>query len=615
MNQVQHNYLARPQPFRTEGPQGYKLRLAEENGVKPNDLQGFVFEKDFLVSEGLLPKFEVYPELHHHVDRVRQSHHKGGSIWNRRYPRFCPHCLKEDTYWRLGWELIFFDACPEHGNWLIDQCSSCHGHLSWDRYHLSECQCGSDLRQEETRSAPDAVIGLATIILEKFQGKTECIAPLTSLCSFDTYRLVRYLGACLNISADLKPLKIYQAADMKVSWDITSLASEIIMNWPNAFHHSLKKIQQNFPQGVTKTLPAVFGRAYAYLYHDLNIEAFNPIRLEFEKFIQGSWRGRISRTNTRLSEEILKNAEWISAEAARNALGVSQQRLKRLIKEGLLVGETQISTSGDEFIRVRKDHLEFARANIESNITMKDASELLGLTKRRMRKVLSILFPDIRKSGGPTTVWAIPRVELERLLSLSDGLPAVDLIDEDLILLKDILKFWAWNNNEVATMINAVADGKIRIQKIHQYSKGISAWILNKRELKLWHERTKQGAETMLNIQQFAKVLGVRNELAYEIIQANLVEFLKFPGAQKRGVHIHRDQIAKFREKYILGTEIAEQLRTSPRSVKGLLAEFGVYPVTHKEVGKFRQAFFLRDKFLRFALEELLNDGVQFTTY
>lgn len=139
--------LVRPHPFKHEGPKGYLLRLAEANWMPLRELQniGLMYEYQTLQNEGLMPLKEVYPELHDSVEHCSSLLYRKTRVFNHKTPRYCPECLNEDAFWRAEWELFFYDACAEHGTWLIDQCSSCGNKLSWDRDSIVRCKCGAVL--------------------------------------------------------------------------------------------------------------------------------------------------------------------------------------------------------------------------------------------------------------------------------------------------------------------------------------------------------------------------------------------------------------------------------------------------------------------------------------
>lgn len=217
-------------------------------------------------------------------------------IWNHRFTRFCPLCLAEEPLWRAEWELYFHDACPVHSVWMVDQCSSCGKPVSWSRSSLLRCDCGSDLRAEVPKECPEAVAHLSQVLASKLTGvpMSDIPPPLKATDVPQSQQAIRFFGAGLDREAHRKPLKIRDSGSMAVSWNVTSVAAEILVAWPAAFHQVLDRIQQD--AGVTRghALKSAFGWAYHYLYRGLKSAAFEQIRRGFAEWVATRWKGCVA---------------------------------------------------------------------------------------------------------------------------------------------------------------------------------------------------------------------------------------------------------------------------------------------------------------------------------
>jgi len=193
---------------------------------------------------------------------------------------------------------LFHDACPHHGVWLVDQCTSCGQPVSWRREHVLRCTCGADLRQEIAEPAPESMVRLARQLEAKLLGRNvaDDLPVLAGLTLEQTQRLVRYLGGYMNPVADAKPLKLRNAASLQASWPVTSLAAEILDQWPHAFHDSWSRMQDRV-EGDKVNLKGAFRRAHFYLYKGLWESAFSPARESFELWLSEHWKGGLSKRN------------------------------------------------------------------------------------------------------------------------------------------------------------------------------------------------------------------------------------------------------------------------------------------------------------------------------
>lgn len=611
---VDRPLLIRPHPFRTEGPKGYSLRLAEANWIALRELDalGIAFESEILTAHGLLPEFDLDPDLHSKVGNINTLSTLYPRVWNHQSSRFCPICLNEDAYWRTGWELLFHDACSEHGVWLIDQCASCGEKVNWNRQSLVRCQCGSDLRVEQATPCPKNVAKLSMLLEEKLHQSRDQIFPIpfekTNL--EQTQRLIRFLGTYMDAEAERNPLKIQKAGSMDNSWGVTSLAAEIVFNWPVAFQESLQKIQNNSEVEASRRLNGVFGRAYHYLYRGLQEAAFNQVRQAFEEWLSSSWRGGLAKRNRRLALLLLDKATWIPASLARDTLGISDQRLMMLIREGVIEGEIHLSRAGRKFVMVRRDQLNLARDAVHGFIDMKTAGGLLGLTKKRLRQILRYLFPEARKAGeAASTPWRVSRSAVENLLATSNGLKKVSIPDEGCVDIGHILRFWAWTADEIVSLLRAANLKEVEVINLLDGNAGVSAWIFHEAALKAWKTKSTLGYGTWLTVPQMAKILSIKQQVAYDIVRGSFINGETMHKQPRGCVRVNRTEVEKFKDKYIFCTEIAQKLGVSPRKAKAILAGFYIDPISGPGTDNARQLLYFRNDELHYALENFAQEN------
>lgn len=598
--------LVRPFPGRHEGPLGYLLHLAEANCMLPTELSrlGIRYDPECLARQHLLPELALDRDLHAHVVGMTGLLETKGRIWNQRYARFCPHCLIEDPTWRAGWELYFHDVCPHHGVWLVDLCSSCGQSLRWQRGSLLRCQCGSDLRQESSGTAPDNLRRLSAVLEAKLLGRPESDSrpPFVGMDIDQVQRLVRYLGGYMDPVSNPKPLKLRNAGRLEVSWTVSSLAAEILFQWPSAFHSCLNRLQES-AAGEKTGLHGLFRQAYFYLYKGLREPAFAPVRKSFESWLAENWRGGLAKRNSRLSTELLANAQWIPGSVAADNLNISMSRLRYLIREGKVEGEESVSTKGRHFMIVRRDHLERMSVQIANEMTMSEAMEVLGIGKVRMQRILRLLFPGARRTQDKEYLpWCIPRGEVERLLAIGNHLPLLSIPDETQVALAYVFKYWNWTAEEIVALVEAVKKGNLKLQALVDTSRGISRWVFEVGQLRAWHRSLDNGRRyNWISIPDVGKILGVKQQVAYWLCQNGFIPAERLGSIKGIGSRVRREHLERFRENYVFGREIAEILGRSSRKVMGMLAEQGIYPLRGHSVEPCRQLVYFRsDEIQRF---------------
>ncbi|MDR1995642.1 TniQ family protein [Azonexus sp.] len=602
---LEPDLLVRSFPGRHEGPLGYLLRLAEANCMTPTELSrlGIRYDPGCLARQRLLPELALDRDLHAHVVRMTNLLDTKGRIWNQRYARFCPHCLVEDPTWRAGWELYFHDVCPRHGVWLVDQCSSCRQPVRWKRDSLLRCQCGSDLREESPGAAPDNLRRLSAILEAKLLGRPEpeSAAPFIGLDVDQVQRLVRYLGGYMDPISNPKPLKLRNAGRLGVSWPVSSLAAEILFDWPYALHRALDQLQAASP-GEKSGLRGLFRQAYIYLYKGLKEGAFDPIRKTFESWLAEHWKGGIARRNRRLSVELLEKVQWIPGSVAAEILGISMARLTFLVREGKLDGEESISTAGRRYTVVRRDQLDDIRTQLAGEMTMSEAMDLLGIGKVRMQRILRLLFPSARRINDKAYLpWCVPRAEVEALLALGGHLPVIGIPEEHQVSLGHIFKYWNWDGDEIVALVEAVKAGTIVPQALLDNARGISRWIFDVTPLRALQKGMDSGRSNWVSIPEMAKILEVKQQVAYWLTHHGFVRAERLGSKKDVGSRVRRDELERFRQQHIFGREIAAILGRSSLKVMRMLAEQGIYPLRGHGAEPCRQLVYARsDEIQRF---------------
>lgn len=598
---IQYTLPVRLQPYRDEGPQGYLLRLAESNLLNTNELKtiGIAFDYDILLSNGVLVDKTIDPDLHRYIAYTSELWLSETRVWNVQYARFCPQCLNEHGYWKAEWELNFYDVCHHHQVWLVDQCSSCGNKLNWQRNQLGRCNCGSILNAEQSKQCPVNMVHIASFISTKILQQDSEVLPevLRKTDIEQTQRLIRYLGNYMSLAAGKNPLKMRQAGDLNHSWPVTTLAAEVIADWPNAFHHALTQLEKQNRADGRPSLNEVFGQAYHYVFKALKEKPFEELRHQFELWINAAWKGGIAKRNKRLTSTLMKEAAWVPASVACDFLGISHQRLDLLIREGAIVGETHISEKGRKFVMVRRDNLQQVKDHLFGLIDMTTAGQLLGLQKRRMRQLLNLVFADAKKLGSsPGAPWAVSRLEVNRLLELSIDLKYVSIPDEGCVSLGHVLRYWAWSNEDIASLILSVKTNEIISTNLLDTVPGIAAWNFKESELKNWKLKNQNGMGTWLTITQVAKILGVKEQVAYELVRLGYLQSEVMPKQIKRGTRIRRSTIDTFNQQYIFATKIAEAMGCSPQKVINHLTRFKKHPVSGPAVDGARQVLYKREE-------------------
>jgi TniQ len=579
--------LFRPQMILGEGLFGYRARLAELNALPRQ-----VIDRAKLKPSGEYGKV------------IQALEAKKAPMWIRTRRRFCPHCLKEHAYWRIGWEVQFIDACPEHANWLIDKCIQCHQPLVWARGTLTHCGCGADLRDEKAGACPPAVMQLAAAMTASITGETHSLPCGKGLDVAQFVRLVRLFGAYLSGPLRARPQKITVEA-LEVSWHYSSFAAEVLAGWPNAFDHVLRQMYQSRCDPQSGRLKDGWGGFYAQIYVAYREPEFSFVRTAFENHVAVHWCGPLGRRNRRLSNDLIEKAAWIPAKHAWQKLGVSQRRFEQLIQDGALTAETRSGPSGRSFLFVKRVEVENLTPSVTSDVTLETAASMLGVTRARARRIIPRLVPALKKLSLPAGFekrWAIPRERIDELIELTRRQKRSRRGGKHAVSIRHLLKYAKWSPQEIVQLLRAALIGKINPVGRADGEHPVDLMFLRK-DLESWRALVSP-EEDVMTIPDVADQLRVKQEVAYHLVRKGL---LVTQGRDQNtgGALVHVDALREFNNNYVFASDQARQLGRSPTYLIDYLAIRGIAQAAGPRIDGCRQTVFLRSPELRAAIMQL----------
>jgi hypothetical protein len=465
-----------------------------------------------------------------------------------------------------------------------------------------------------TSPAPENAMQLSGLLEARLLGKDEgdVPVPLAQLDLEQTQRLIRFIGGYLDPNSGAKPLKLRNAGKMEVSWPVTSLAAEMLFQWPNGFNAAFSRLQEA-SLGVKTGLSGLFQHAYRYLYKGLEEKSFAPIRDAFEEWVAEFWKGGVARRNRRLASALLERVAWIPGKVAADRLGISTKRLKHLVYEGRLEAQESISpASGRRFLVIRNDGLEEISKQLAAEMDMATAMKAMGLCKLRMQQIIRLLFPTARRLGiQPAAPWLIPRGEVEGLLAIGDNLPVVSIPDESQVSVAHALRYWGLSSDEVVELVNSVKAGRITPVALTSSARGIARWVFESKVFKSWHLSAKQPLQDWLTNAELAVALGCRNEDTYWLVKHQFLASERLRVKKNLGSRVHRTELERFNRRYVFAVEIARELGVSPGKIKRILAEGGIIPASGGEIERCRKLFYERSERLAVTINAYVSRNAE----
>jgi len=589
--------LSHPQLIEGEGVQGFRLRLANANGLDASTLKaiGVYFSVPMLKAYRCLPDESSSHSLVAYATYITQQWDTRQPIWNLGNCRCCPICLREGGYWRVEWELLFFDVCATHGCWLIDHCDRCGSAITWRRQSLMQCDCGHLYANSNACEAPASSLSLACDLQRKFidQNVSSALLPLKGLNFEQTTRLIRFLGTYSQSQVGRLPQKVQNLGAMDVSWQVTSIAAEIFNQWPTNFERVLHAMLVQTSGAVGQRFSARFGFFYVLLYRRFNDPEFASLRTAFEDFIAEHWQGPIAKRHKRLHEAMLERATWLPASHARRQLQVSLSRLTELVRTGAVIGEERLTAKGRRFLVVHRDSLLSMRPALNDELDLSTCSGMLGLTRARLRSALTLLFPNARKVEGDANRWAISRADVEAFI-LTCNVPAISKVADGQVSMDHILRFWCCSEEEIASLLVNLRNGVLQPIGRLSLDGSVSRLVLNEAHARQLVDRGRSKHQNKWTIPQVAEVLDVKQEVAYFLVRQGLLATKTEVIGRREAAMVTREDLDAFRARYVFARDLARIYRTSSRSLQSRLAEINIHPVVSPLLGVCRQVIYQR---------------------
>lgn len=557
-----------------EGVMGYRLRLAGANLISVAEMMQI----------HVCPAGMPCPLCSRHWGQgarvgADSPHAESGPVheerrWVTGYSPVCAKCFLDRRIAHESWEILFVDVCTLCGSRLRDRCAVCNARLTWKRSHLLFCDCGAPLFSSASQAAPPNSVLLSKVLYALVKGEGNIDIPVLRGLDFEQATvLVRLFGAYAATGRALGNKAGLVSPRTGICWPVSAEAAEILAGWPASFPSFLSNLlirnEGNEKRGIQKA----FGTFYVSFRHACKDPALGFLQQEFDSFVLEHWGVEGSATRGFVAKAAPDNMRLVSDGRAAQLLGVKRKRLRRLISDANLATSTRLASTGKAYIVLPKSDLPTINRLMKSTVNATTARKILGLEKNRFASILPFVCPKARKSGAGN--WLIPVEWLERwrtLLSQQNQIavkPGTATIDH-------VLRYWAWSEAEVAQFLRAVQDSEITPMGCVSGDLRVTALVFEVSALKNWHDAAFASSKELLFINDFARAMKIKGEVAYHLVAEGIVSCVKYHGSRRVPV----TELNDFHRKYVWGRELAKQWRVSPKKLAIVMRQQGIEPVT-----------------------------------
>lgn len=499
--------------------------------------------------------------------------------FNQQVLRWCPACLREAPYLRTLWTLKLVCHCERHETKLRDNCPACGAAQYPTRSNFRSCLCGERLSAANGTDAPaisdSKLLGQLHLAFDGRCGND----AFGQLNSSAWARLIRYLGQFEDGTEPERPGQLGNLHDLNVAGSVFSRAAVLLDEWPVNFNWLLTTTLKNRP--VSPSLRKSFGRLYRLIYGDLADPSFGFVREAFEAFINDAWWGTVCRRHRGLSTSAIAQHPRLTLRQAADSLGVGKKTLKHLVDASVIEATEAKTTKGRAIATIHRAQLDLIADLPVSAMSLKDAAAALAIPKHRLRELIDagVTKPLLHRRDANASQWLISTSEVGNL----NQLPGTNRGEG--VAIKQVLKNWRLRPGEFPDLVRAILDGSIELLYTDEQS-AFGDRKCGKISVTLWREAAL-GANSTLSVDQAAKALGVKQEVAYALVHSGLIK----ADLRQKPIQIGREALKSFQREYVSLAELAGTRRTSSRR---MLLELEAVPVCGPSVDSCRQYFFRR---------------------
>jgi hypothetical protein len=392
-------------------------------------------------------------------------------------------------------------------------------------------------------------------------------------------RLIRYLGQFDDGREPERPGQLGNLHDLDVAGSVFGRAAVLLDEWPANFNRLLESTLKNRP--MSPSLRKSFGRLYRLVYRDLAAPSYGFIREAFEAFINDAWWGTVCKRNRGLPAAIQAQHPRLTLRQAADSLGIGKKTLKHLVEASVIEATEAKTTKGRALTTIHRAQLDLLGDLSASVMSLKDGAAALALPERRLRELIDAgaIKLLLHRKKAKASQWLISKMDIDVLNQLPGEEPG------DGVSIKQILKNWRLRAGEFPDLVRAIRNGSIELLKTDQQS-AFGDRMCCRKSVTTWRQ-VAAGASQTLSVDQAAKVLGVKQQVAYALVHSGLIR----TDRRQKPIQIGRDALEFFQREYISLAELASGRRTSPRR---LLLELDLVPLCGPTVDGCRQYFFRR---------------------
>jgi hypothetical protein len=614
MEASQHEkpFLRRPHPEADESMLGFLSRVAAANGYagpiwllrligyKPSLLSSSTDLEPLAVKLGvsvrILERMCHWPtrrEGRHRLRRFGEAELPPALI-NTHRPRLCPYCVRTGAYRRQLWGASLIACCPKHKCLLIDRCPQCSSPFTWQKTRTAHCHaCNASLSETVAPAAPEGALQLTQLLASRICNKHSSVEGdwqiVEHLSPSDLCRLILLLGTYSLPGARGAGYRKAQCLTAQATAKLVEAAAITLASWPENMKAFFRKLCLQRPLERTG-LAVERGSFYEAFAKEFRGEQFAFLRTAFAEFLEEEWQGGfLSRKNSRTGAD-MDNAARIPAATAARELKRTRGTVMRLIEDGTLKGHTR-PMGQRSLALVDRRSLTGLEARLDDELCAEDTARFLRISEKPLQALVTAgyITPMPWRPINRSRSVVYSRQALQAFL---DGLYAhcSDRNAKEQIGFDQTIRTLTVIGQGIVDLIDHIFAGRLVPSLSRSRENGL--WKLGFDADAVRSLVTAADNGDWLTLPEAACLLNLKQEVFYGLINAEKIPCERRPWRTREIRMVRREDLLRFRERFVPATELASKAHTSPAHIIRQLEAAGVAPAIGPAADGNRQVFF-----------------------
>ncbi len=590
--------LVRTQCYPDENPFSYLVRLANLNRY-PSYRWLLAGKGVGTINYALLYKAflrEEWTGYHQSVPELGQISSLPSQFINATRLRYCPLCLQEESYWRIGWQLRLSAICIKHQIWLHDVCPVKRKGISFLDSLRQINQSSNNLIMAEAKVAPQSVQRIQKFLEKGFVNPENTLFNSHyQLSLLKRYKFIAFLIIFLDLRNDLTKARSIEGRYIILFRENLMQCADALFSDQSGFWRYLQTVHMKGAQNVDNQ-QARLVTFYRQFLGQFSGPIFQPLRHITENYATMHLIRDITEKHTLFSPNAKNDQLWYSFQKACNEYGLASSVLNRAIADQHVKAHQEVTEKYTKCAIYRPD-LEKILPHLQGLIPASKAAEVLGVTKAQFHQLqnTSCFKFEIPPRQDYCQTWQYSQPELDAIIENANK--SASPMTADCVTIAQIMQHHIQGKIEAPFMqlFKAIFSGQLIVRKSDPAALKIRALAIDREEFLAWLNKLCPNLEVW-SVTEAAKLLGVNEEFGYQLVNRG---YLQYELDSRRGKVIHPEHIKQFHQDYVILAKFLKELEIGADKVIEILKSFDVFPVDHDHSEKLRQKLYRRADLLK----------------